>query len=83
MQPNRELFEQILVMLRPLAQDELEITADTYLVDDLSLDSLKVMEVLVMIEDRFDISVPINILSDVRTVRDLVLQIQKLLAGGD
>jgi len=36
-----------------------------------------------MIEDRFDISVPINILSDVRTVRDLVLQIQKLLAGGD
>ncbi|MFZ3115640.1 MAG: acyl carrier protein [Syntrophales bacterium] len=83
MQPNRELFEQILVMLRPLAQDELEITADTDLVDDLSLDSLKVMEVLVMIEDRFDISVPINILSDVRTVRDLVLQIQKLLAGGD
>jgi len=36
-----------------------------------------------MIEDRFDISVPINILSDVRTVRDLVLQIQKLLAEGD
>ena len=40
MQPNRELFEQILVMLRPLAQDDLEITADTDLVDDLSLDSL-------------------------------------------
>ena len=80
---NRELFEQILVILRPLAQDESEITADTDLAADLSLDSLKVMEVLVEIEDRFDISVPINILPDIRTVRDLVLQIQKLLAEGD
>ena len=83
MQSNRELLEQILVILRPLAQDESEITADTDLTADLSLDSLKVMEVLVEIEDRFDISVPINILPDIRTVRDLVLQIQKLLAEGD
>ena len=83
MQSNRELFEQILVILRPLAQDESEITADTDLAADLSIDSLKAMEVLVMIEDQFDISVPINILSDVRTVSDLVLQIQKLLAEDD
>ncbi|HLA29386.1 MAG TPA: acyl carrier protein [Syntrophales bacterium] len=82
MQSNRELFEQILVILRPLAQDESEITADTDLAADLSIDSLKAMEVLVMIEDQFDISVPINILSDVRTVNDLVLQVQKLLAEG-
>ncbi len=76
---DRELFEQIIAILGPLAKDGPEITADT----DLSLDSLKVMEVLVEIEDRFDISVPINIISDIRTVRDLVLQIQKLLAEGD
>jgi acyl carrier protein len=44
---------------------------------DLSLDSLKIMEVLVEIEDRFDISVPINI--QIRTVRDVILQIQKLV----
>ena len=80
---NRELFEQILVILRPLAQDESEITADTDLAADLSIDSLKAMEVLVEIEDRFDISVPINTLFDVRTVGDMVLQIQKLLAEGD
>ena len=57
--------------------------ADTDLAADLSIDSLKAMEVLVEIEDRFDISVPINILSEVRTVGDLVLQIQKLLAEDD
>ena len=80
---NRELFEQIIAILGPLAKDGSEITADTDFTVDLSLDSLKVMEVLVEIEDRFDISVPINILPDIRTVRDLFLQIQKLLAEGD
>ena len=80
---DRELFEQIIAILGPLAKDGSEITADADLTADLSLDSLKVMEVLVEIEDRFDISVPINIISDIRTVRDLVLQIQKLLAEGD
>jgi len=64
-----------------LAKNEGEIAVDTVLVDDLSLDSLEVMEVLMEIEDRFDISVPINILPDIRTVGDVVLQIRKLLAG--
>jgi acyl carrier protein len=34
------------------------------------------------VEDRFDISIPLNILPDVRTVKDLVLQIQKLNGDG-
>jgi len=76
-----ELFEQIVAILKPLAKNEGEIAVDTVLVDDLSLDSLEVMEVLMEIEDRFDISVPINILPDIRTVGDVVLQIRKLLAG--
>jgi acyl carrier protein len=36
------------------------------------------MKILEHLEDGFDISIPINILSEVRTVEDLVLQIQKL-----
>ena len=74
---DRELFEQIIAILGPLAKDGSKITADTDLTADLSLDSLKIMEVLVEIEDRFDISVPINI--QIRTVRDVILQIQKLI----
>jgi len=47
-------------------------------VADLGLDSLKVMKLLESVEDSFDISIPLNILPDVRTVGDFVLQIQKL-----
>jgi acyl carrier protein len=80
---ERELSEEIMAILRPLAKDGSEITADTDLVDDLSLDSLKIMEVMAEVEDRFDISVPINIVSDIRTVRDVIRQLQKLLAEAD
>ena len=83
MRSDGELLEQIVSILRPLADDGLEITGDTDLAADLSLDSLKIMEVLEEIEDRFDISVPINILPDIRTVGDVVLQLHKLLAEAE
>ena len=51
-------------------------------VTDLGLDSLKVMKILETVEDNFDISIPLNILPDVRTVEDFVLQIQKLNGEG-
>lgn len=82
MPSDREVFEKIAEILKPKAKKELEITADTDLVDDLFLDSLEVMEILLEIEDTYDISVPVNILSDIRTVGDVVLQIKKLLAEG-
>jgi len=78
MQANGEVLQQILDILKPLVPDGLEITSETALVADLGLDSLKVMKILENLEDSFDISIPINILSNVRTVRDLELQIQKI-----
>jgi acyl carrier protein len=78
MQANSEMLQQILDTLRPLVPDGLEITSEMALVTDLGLDSLKVMKIVESLEDSLDISIPINILSDVRTVRDLELQIQKI-----
>ncbi|HHO9771370.1 TPA: acyl carrier protein [Escherichia coli] len=45
----------------------MEIKPDSDLVNDLGLESIKVMDLLMMLEDRFDISIPINILLDVKT----------------
>ena len=71
----REL-KQTLGSFVPQAQD---IHENTDLVADLDLDSLKVMKILESVEDRFDISIPLNIMPDVRTVKDFVLQIQNLI----
>jgi len=55
-----------------------EIREDTDLLSDLNLDSLQVMNLLLHIEDRFDISIPVSILAGVKTVKDLAQQIEKL-----
>jgi len=54
------------------------VDENTELVGDLNLDSLQIMELLLTIEDRFDISIPVSILPDVKTVRDLAMQIEKI-----
>lgn len=57
-----------------------DVTGTTDLVGDLGLDSLQVMELLMEMEDAFDVSIPVNVMADVRTVGELVGAVQKLLA---
>ncbi|CAI0888125.1 acyl carrier protein [Serratia liquefaciens] len=57
----------ILTCLQGLVEGGLEIKPDSDLVNDLGLESIRVLDLLMMLEDEFDISIPINILLDVRT----------------
>ncbi|HCO44235.1 MAG TPA: acyl carrier protein [Gammaproteobacteria bacterium] len=55
------------------------VTEQTDLVGDLGLDSLQVMELLMEMEDAFDISIPVNVMAEVRTVGELAGAVQALL----
>ena len=77
---HQEVVAQLVEILTPLAEGRVAaIGEDTELTGELALDSLKVMDLVLAVEDRFDISVPINALADVRTVGDLASTIQKNL----
>lgn len=78
MQRYEDILEQINEALRPYAREGQDLNENTELVADLGLDSVQVMQLLLEIEDRLDVSIPLNILPDVRTVKDLTLQLQKL-----
>lgn len=70
---NREIvMDYILSCLHDLVENGVEIKPDSDLVNDLGLESIKVMDLLMMLEDRFDISIPINILLDVKTPAQLM-----------
>lgn len=73
-----QILEKIVTELGDFTQGSEGIGEDTDLLGDLNLDSLQVMNFLLQIEDYFDISIPVNILSDVKTVKDLALEIEKL-----
>ena len=62
----------ILTCLQGLVEGGLEIKPDSNLVNDLGLESIRVLDLLMMLEDEFDISIPINILLDVRTPEQLL-----------
>jgi len=72
------ILPALIELLQPYEEIGRPIAEDTDLVEDMGLTSLTIMGLLLEIEDRFDISVPLNILPDVRTVRDLAVQLEKL-----
>lgn len=76
-----EILPHILETLKPFAKKEVNLQETTDLVSELGLDSLQVMQVLLKIEDHFDISIPLNNLPNIRTVKDLGQEIEALLKG--
>ena len=79
MQNLEDLQKQLCQILKPFIPDGFKLHAETDLVADLDLDSMKVMDIVADVEDHFDISIPLNILPDVRTIGDFALQLQTLL----
>ena len=56
--------------------DEDKITADTDLQEDLGADSLDVVDLLMSIEDEFDVEVPDEEIENIKTVGALVSYIE-------
>jgi acyl carrier protein len=76
------ILKQLYEILTPFVPQGQQLSEETDMVADLGLDSLKVMKIVETVEDRFDISIPLNILPEVRTVGDFVVQIQKIIGEG-
>ncbi|MBQ27643.1 MAG: acyl carrier protein [Nitrospiraceae bacterium] len=73
-----DILIELCAILAPYANNNLILDEGTELVSDIGLDSLQVMQILLEVEDRFDISIPLNIIPDVRTIKDFVLQLEHL-----
>ena len=52
-------------------KSEIEITATTDISRDLNMDSLAVMDLLMELEDKFDVSIPLNMVPEISTVGQL------------
>lgn len=58
---------------------ESEITPETRFVEDLHADSLDVLEIVMAIEDEFDIQIADDAAENIKTVQDAVDQIKKIV----
>ena len=72
-----EKLKQIIVEV--LIVDENEITMDTTFIDDLGADSLDVFQIIMGLEEEFDIEIPNEQAEKIVTVADAVEQIKSAL----
>ncbi|MDD6478266.1 MAG: acyl carrier protein [Oscillospiraceae bacterium] len=71
------VFEKIKkILAEQLDVDEEELTMETKIAEDLGADSLDVVELLMAIEDEFDVEVPDDEIENVKTIGDVVEYIQ-------
>lgn len=76
---NEELFKSIkLMIVNQLGVDENIITMESSFVDDLNADSLDMVELVMAMEQEFDISIPDEVAEKVATVGDAVEYIKSL-----
>ena len=72
------VFEKLRALIaEQLELDENEITMESELIDDLGADSLDVVDLVMTIEDEFEIEVPDEAIENMRTVGDAVKFIEE------
>ncbi len=71
-------LQRISKHLERIAGPGAEIRPDTNLVDQFALDSVKILDLIMEIEDEFDISIPLNLMAEVQLVSDLARMIERI-----
>ena len=76
---STSLEEAVIEVLKNVSRRPIEPTRASDLVADLGFDSLQVLELVAELEDRFDISIPLNDVPSTRTVAQIVAQVVRLV----
>ena len=66
-------------LVNQLAEEGTHVDVDSDLVDDVGLSSIEIMELVEQLEDAYDISFPLNDLAEIRTITDMVNELERLV----
>jgi acyl carrier protein len=78
---DSDIENGVIEVLKNVSRRPIEPTLASDLVTDLGFDSLQVLEVIAELEDRFDVSIPLNDVPAARTVEQVVAQVTALVEG--
>ena len=76
---SANIEEGVIEVLKSVSRRPIEPTLTSDLVADLGFDSLQVLEVIAELEDRFDVSIPLNDVPATRTVAQVVAEVARLV----
>jgi acyl carrier protein len=78
---SAHIEEGVIEVLKSVSRRPIEPTLNSDLVADLGFDSLQVLEVIAELEDRFDISIPLNDVPATRTVAQVIGEVTRIIEG--
>lgn len=71
------VFEKVKnILVKELSLDADQVTMEANLIDDLGVDSLDIFEVVMSLEEAFEIEISNDDIEDIKTVGDIVNYIQ-------
>jgi acyl carrier protein len=79
MTDTKRVLSEVAAILQRFNTAGRQIGPETDLAADLNIDSVAAMDLIMEIEDRFEIDIPINLVSDMTTVADLVALVERQL----
>jgi acyl carrier protein len=77
---SANIEEGVIEVLKTVSRRPISPKLDDDLIADLGFDSLQVLEVIAELEDRFDISIPLNDVPATRTVAQVVGEVTRIVA---
>lgn len=78
---QQEILDRLTQLIQELRGENVTVTPDLSLQDDLGADSVELMELIVSIEDSFHIEISDEATDHLTTVQDVVELIQSLQEG--
>jgi acyl carrier protein len=75
------LYRDLCTIVEKYAPAQVELTPATELSGDLNIDSVAAMDLIMEIEDKFGIDIPMNLVSDLRSFQDLVDVVRQQIEG--
>ena len=78
---DKEIFEELCRLLAPFNSEGIELKPETDISADLNIDSVSVMDFVMEVEDKYEIDIPLNVLSETRTMNDLIEVVRGRISG--
>lgn len=75
------IFDKVCELLAQYNPENRPITMQSGIVSDLEVDSVAVFDLVMGLEDHFDVSIPMEMVSDIKTIGELVNAIKQLTEG--
>ena len=80
-EPDDPLFVEVRPILERYCPAGVVLTPSTEFTGDLNIDSVAAMDLIMEVEDKFGIDIPMNLVADLRNVQDLLDVIRQQTEG--